>query len=197
MPILRAGRPSGLEVEPSVEVGQLKVTGKRRVERMQRVSQMLSLRLHGCTLSQIADAQTPPISFQAVSKGDQGRVARHHDRTPRTNPQLGGGEARRDHGGRPVREGAGWYEKALAGDIAAIDRVLAIMHRRSRLLGLDIQPGGALRFGDRGPYEEDQPTVRVELINNPGIDRMRWLEEELERLLGLTQGVTTTSGRSG
>ena len=58
------------------------------------------------------------------------------------------------------------------------------------MLGLDIQPGGAPRFGNHGPYEEDQPTVRVELINNPEIDRRRWLEEERERLLGLTQGVT-------
>ena len=58
----------GLEVEPSVEDRRLKVTGKRRVERMQRASQMLSMRLQGASLAQIADAQDPPISFQAVHK---------------------------------------------------------------------------------------------------------------------------------
>ena len=46
----------------------MKVTGKRRVERMQRASQMLSMRLQGASLAQIADAQDPPISFQAVDK---------------------------------------------------------------------------------------------------------------------------------
>ena len=35
---------------------------------MQRVSQMLNLRLQGASLQQITDAQDPPITFQAVSK---------------------------------------------------------------------------------------------------------------------------------
>ena len=76
------------------------------------------------------------------------------------------------------------YEQALAGDIAAIDRVLAISYRRARLMGLDMHPGGALRFGDYGPYEEvDTKTVKIEIVNDPEWERVRWLESERERLL--------------
>ena len=44
------------------------VNSKNRIKRMQRVSQMLNLRLQGASLQQITDAQDPPITFQAVSK---------------------------------------------------------------------------------------------------------------------------------
>jgi hypothetical protein len=64
------------------------------------------------------------------------------------------------------------------------------------LLGLDLQPGGALRVTDNGPEEVDdygRPTVRAEIINNPEIERLRWLEEERERLLnGSTDDEPTT-----
>ena len=73
---------------------------------------------------------------------------------------------------------AGIYEQALGGDIACIDRCLAIGMRRSRLMGLDIHPGGGLRFGTNGPEEVDAKTVRIEIVNDPEWERVRWLEAE-------------------
>jgi hypothetical protein len=55
---------------------------------------------------------------------------------------------------------------------------------RARLLGLDLQTGGALRFGPSGPYEEIDPkTIKVEIIGNPEMERVRSLEEERIRRL--------------
>jgi hypothetical protein len=174
-----AGRPVSpkrREVEPSVEVRRLKVTGKRRIERMQRVSQMLSMRRQGASLAQIADAQDPPISFQAVHKALK-TALREMVIEPleqvRTLELLRSDELL-----------SSIYENALAGDIACIDRCLAIMYRRARLTGLDLQPGGVLRFSDHGPFEDDaQPVMRVEIVGNPEIERVRWLEGERTRLL--------------
>jgi hypothetical protein len=71
---------------------------------------------------------------------------------------------------------------AMAGDIAAVDRALAISARRSRLLGLDKQPG----YYGREDGETNPQLVRVEIIGNPEPQRLRWLEAERERLLALT-----------
>jgi len=53
--------------------------------------------------------------------------------------------------------------KAISGDLAAIDRCLAIGARRARLLGLDIVPAR--------PWEDDPPPLRVEIINDPEATR--------------------------
>jgi hypothetical protein len=80
------------------------------------------------------------------------------------------------------------YERAIDGDIAAIDRVLAISYRRARLLGLDIQPSGVLRFGDYGPVEQfdeaGRPVVRVEIIGDPEVARREWLFQKRIAALG-------------
>ena len=76
------------------------------------------------------------------------------------------------------------WPQALLGDIAAIDRCLAIMKRRAAMLGLDLQPRG---FYGREETDGEQ-VVRVEIVGNPEIERVRWLEAERERLLALTEG---------
>ena len=162
----------------------MKVTGKRRVERMKRVSQMLSMRLQGASLAQIGEAQTPPISFQAVSKAIKTAL-----RDVMIEPLE---QIRQLDLARLDELFAAIYEPALNGDIACIDRCLAIMHRRARLMGLDLQPGGLLRFGDRGAVEVDEegrPVMRIEIMGNPEVERVKWLQEERERLLALTGGV--------
>ena len=63
-----------------------------------------------------------------------------------------------------------------------IDRCLAIMKRRAALMGLDLQRG--VYFGGTDS-DADPQAIRVEIVGNPQIDRVRWLEEERERLLGL------------
>jgi len=59
----------------------------------------------------------------------------------------------------------GIYANAKSGDIAAIDRCLAISMRRARLLGLDA-PRNGVRFG---PDEDEfnPAKVRVEIVNDP------------------------------
>jgi hypothetical protein len=175
------GRPAlGWEVEPSVEVRRLKVTGKRRVERMQRVSEMLSMRLQGASLAQIGEAYG--ITFQAVHKALKVALK---DMVIEPLEQVRSFELMRlDELLSAI------YERALGGDIAYIDRVLAISYRRARLLGLDLQTGGTLRFGDHGPYEtnafDDQgrPLVRVEIVNSPEAARREWLLQKRITALG-------------
>ena len=140
---------------------------------------MLQLRLQGCTLQQIADVQEPKISFQAVSKAIKTAL---RDVVIEPLEQVRSLELL-----RLDELLAAVYEKALSGDIAAIDRCLAIMYRRARLMGLDQQTGGWLRFGPNGPYEEVDPkTIRVEIVGDPERERTKWLESERERLLALT-----------
>ena len=74
------------------------------------------------------------------------------------------------------------WQNALNGDIACIDRCLAIMVRRARLLGLDIQP--SLRFSDHDMEvdESGRPIVKVEIVGDPEAKRVQWLEGRSERL---------------
>jgi hypothetical protein len=180
------GRPAflpGREVETGIESDQLKkVTSKERIKRQMRVSAMLSMRLQGASLQQIGEAYG--ISFQAVHQAIKSalkNVAVEPLEQIRSMEVL-----------RLDELLAGIYEMALGGDIAAIDRCLAIMYRRARMLGLDLQPGGGLRFGPNGYEEVDAQTVRIEIVNDPEWERVRWLESERERLLaGETPPPTT------
>ena len=94
---------------------------------------------------------------------------------------MGGGEARRDTGGRPLREGVGWRPRS--------DRPSAEGHgtQGAAFEALNLQRGW---FGDADSDADDRPKVRVEIIGSPEPEKMRWLEAERARLLGLTQGVT-------
>jgi hypothetical protein len=71
----------------------------------------------------------------------------------------------------------GLYERALAGDVSSIDRVLAVMLRRSRLLGLDAAPPP--RFGGDS---HDQPLVRIEVVGDAELLRA---EQAARARLGL------------
>jgi hypothetical protein len=151
-----------------------KVTGKARVERMQRVSSMLSMRLAGHTLQEIGDAQSPKITMQAVHKAIKTAL---QDVVIEPLEQVRQMELLR----LDELLGAIW-PNAKSGDIAAVDRVLAISTRRARLMGLDTRPAVYAGFDT----DDDPPKVRLEIVNNPEIERVRWLEEERTRLLALT-----------
>ena len=73
------------------------------------------------------------------------------------------------------------WPAVLMGDIAAINTMLAIMRRIAQIMGVDLQPmvgrGDASRFGDdSAPVEQ---LVRVEIVGNPQIERVRWLEAQV------------------
>jgi hypothetical protein len=144
---------------------------------MQRVGSFLTARLTGRSLREIGEAQDPPITAQAVHIAIK-TALRHAVVEPHEDAvRL---EALR----LDAIMNGGLFQRAVDGDLGAIDRVLAIMQRRARLLGLDLQPSGLFV---RGPYEEpiDPRTVKIEIIGDPEPDRVKFLEEERERLLAL------------
>ena len=147
-------------------------TGKASIERQIRVSAILTKRLSGMSLQAIAQEQTPPCSPQNIHAVVQ-RVLR--SQVNETVEQARSLELMR----LDELLGAIW-KTALSGDIACIDRCVMIMHRRARLLGLDLQP--SLRAGDGPVDEHGVPVVRVEIVNDPEIKRVQWLEERSERL---------------
>ena len=154
-------------------------TGKAEFDRMQRVSMILAKRYSGMGLAQIGAEQVPPVSAQAIHSLIQRALGQI--------PQQSVAEIRVLECGRLDELLAAVWPAAKLGDIAAIDRVLAIMKRRAAMLGLDLQPG----FSFREDGDGDPQAIRVEIIGNPEIARVRWLEQERERLLGLTEGKPT------
>jgi hypothetical protein len=69
------------------------------------------------------------------------------------------------------------YERAIAGDLACIDRLLAIQARRAKLLGLDLAVSASLNLGRNGKrgHEIDpvdgRRKVDVVIINDPEASR--------------------------
>ena len=146
---------------------------------MQRVSAMLSMRLSGFTLAQIGEAQTPTISPQAVHAAIKTALK---DMIAEPLEQ-----ARRLELMRLDELLSGIYERAVGGDIPALDRVLALGVRRAKLLGLDMQTGGGIRFSDHGPMEfdaDDPSTVRIEIVGDPEAARREHLLQKRIEALG-------------
>ena len=150
-------------------------TSAKAIEREMRLSRLLAKRVTGLSLRQIGQEESPPISLQAVAQLI-GRAVSEMVAEPLE-------EVRRLELFRLDRLLAAVWEGAMGGDIACVDRCLAIMTRRSRLLGLDRQPNAYGREETDG-----EQVVRVEIVGNPEIARVRWLEAERERLLALTEG---------
>lgn len=147
---------------------------------MARVSRILTERLSGKSLAEIGQAQDPPCSPQAIQQIVQRAIRNRISETVE--------DARRFELLRLDALTNAIYQRALDGDLACIDRVIAIGVRRAKLLGLDLGAGGGLRFTDHGPVEVDQdgrPRMLVEIINSPELERVRWLEQRSERLLEL------------
>jgi hypothetical protein len=112
-------------------------TGPKAIERQMRLSTILSMRLQGHTLREIGAAQDPPVSMQAIHKTLKKALERmliepfEHIRLMEAT--------------RLDEVMASIYPAALDGDLSAIDAVLSLMQRRSRLLGLDAAPVRATR----------------------------------------------------
>jgi hypothetical protein len=130
------------------------VTSARRIERERRIADILSMRVAGNSLQAIGDAQDPPVSAQAIHKTIRRAIERMVDEATE--------QIRRLEALRLDELTLGIYPAASAGDLVAIDRMLDIMRRRSRLLGLDVRP---VRLGDSSDSNSpDTPTVHVEIL---------------------------------
>jgi hypothetical protein len=145
------------------------VTSPQHIERAQRLATIMSLRLQGWTLQAIGESLSPRCSAQAIHKTL--KLALQRMMTDAVE------EARRLEALRLDELTTGVYEKALNGDLPAIDRTLQIMARRARLLGLDVQP---VRFGAN---EFDQPRV-LEIV---GDEQMAHAEQVARAALGLAR----------
>jgi hypothetical protein len=143
-----------------------------------RIIAILTKRLIGMSLRQIGEEEDPPISLQAVAQLI-GRALGEMVIEPLS-------EVRALELHRLDQLLMGVWQNAKNGDIASIDRCLAISMRRARLMGLDLRP--AAYVGPDGIEVDvaNPPAIRVEIIGNPEIERMRWLEEERLRLSGET-----------
>ena len=145
------------------------ITSVERIERQQRIADIIQMRLQGCTLRAIGKAQDPPVSAVAIHKTIK-RALEDMVREPFE-------EARELELMRLDELLVGVYGRAISGDVACIDRALAISDRRVRLLGLNVVHG----FGS----DLDPPAVRVEIVGSPDVERVRYLEER-PRLSGET-----------
>jgi hypothetical protein len=153
-----------------------RTTTKAKIARMLQVSQWLSMRLQGYTLQQIGENQDPKITHQAVAKGIKlalGRVAIEPFDQIKTMELL-----------RLDELLAGIYPRATQGDIAAIDRVLAIGVRRARLLGLDMQQNTGLNENDSIDPVTGERKIRLEIINDPEVGRREYLYRKRIEALG-------------
>jgi hypothetical protein len=144
-----------------------KVTSANRIERERQVAEILALRVSGWSLREIGESLHPAISAQAVHKCICKAIARMVDEAVE--------QIRKIESLRLDEATAAIYPAASMGDLAAIDRLLSIMARRARLLGLDVRPVALASDG----YSPDTPTA-IEIVNNPDIERIRWLEAALE-----------------
>ena len=108
-------------------------TSRFRVGRARRGAEALELRLAGHSFAEIGRRMgvSGPRAYQLVAgELDRLNVRRFEN----------AGELRRLEAARLDRLQAAVWDKALEGNLAAVDRALAIGARRARLLGLDLEP---------------------------------------------------------
>ena len=152
-----------------------KVSGEERIKRRQRDIDIVALRTQGHTLDAIAKSLDPPISFQRVSQ----IVANFLDDCAHETVEL-----MRALDGRRIDEMlSAVYERAVNGDLFAIDRVVRLLERRARLYGLDVQPAAAagvtVRFGSNAEIDEaGRPVVRLIIEGSPEASRKTPLRDE-------------------
>lgn len=104
-------------------------TSAKRIAKAERIKHMMDLRLQGYSLEEIGAAQDPPIKKQSVSKIIKDALAKVEIEPAEDVVKLELSRLDQMLGKH--------YERALNGDGWATDRVLAIMDRRARYLGLD------------------------------------------------------------
>ena len=105
------------------------ITSVERIERQQRIAAIIQMRLQGCTLGCSARRGTPPWvsrrhSLQTIKKALEDMAREPFE------------EVRQLELMRLDELLVGVYGRAISGDVAYIDRALAISDRRVRLLGL-------------------------------------------------------------
>jgi hypothetical protein len=110
--------------------------GETPLERVSRDLAILNMRLHGLTFHEIA-RKLPEAGFRRISVSRIYAIVVKNLRSCREQPAR---ELRQLELLRLDQLQAAHYKAAMGGDAAAISRVLSIMDRRAKLLGLDAGP---------------------------------------------------------
>lgn len=104
-------------------------TSKRQITAREREAQAIGLRLSGATYQQIADVigyRGPSSAFNAVIRG-----------LDRMLPVQEADDLRRIMAAQIDKLTFGIWKQATGGHLGALDRVVRLMERKARLLGLD------------------------------------------------------------
>jgi hypothetical protein len=128
--------------------------GETNPEVAARWARALELRKAGASFQQIADQlgyAGPSGAYQAVMSALDATL-----REP-------GESVRTLELERLDRMTLGLWQGAIAGEYQAVDRVLKIMDRRARLLGLDVLPAAEPRPASADPSDADPEAVKVAL----------------------------------
>jgi len=147
-------------------------TGAARIKRQERIAAIIAMRLQGFSLQAIGQAQTPPVSMQRIHTiifAELDRLVVEPTEKLRKLELM-----------RLDELMTAYYERALGGDFAALDRVLAIQARRARLMGLDLGQSGSLRYRDGRIVEEDEVerVIHVEIVGDPELRRLQALVDQ-------------------
>lgn len=110
--------------------------GETPLDRINRDLAILNMRLHGLTFHEIA-RRLPEAGFRRVSVSRIYAIVTKNLRSCREPPAR---ELRQLELLRLDQLQAAHYPAAMGGDAAAASRVLSIMDRRAKLLGLDAPP---------------------------------------------------------
>ena len=130
-------------------------TGPKVIKDQERLNRVLALRTQGWTLKQIGEQE-------GVSN------VRIHQLVVTALRQLvaePGEEMRRLEQARLDDLQTAVWERAMNGDYGAIDRCLAIMERRAKLMGLDAPRQTLVGVGVASDGYDPPPSIRVEVVS--------------------------------
>lgn len=119
-------------------------TGETPLERVNRDLAILNMRLHGLTFHEIA-RKLPEAGFRRISVSRVYAIVAKNLRSCRDQPAR---DLRQLELLRLDQLQAAHYKAAMGGDAPAISRVLSIMDRRARLLGLDAGPEAVISLDE-------------------------------------------------
>ena len=125
----------------------------KTIARLERLGRIINLRIQGWTLNAIGAAEgvSNVRIYQLLTEGLERWIVE------------ASAEVRELEGLHLDEPQTAVWERAVARDIAAIDRVLNIMARRARLLGIDApRPVAAVSFGGGDPI--DPAAYRIEVV---------------------------------
>ena len=120
----------------------------------EKEAQVLELRKAGATFQQIA---------KAVGYADPSGAKRAYDRAMQATIRQPADEIRRLESERLDAMQKAVWPPALAGTLAAIDRVITIMNRRAKLLGLDLPTRREVTVTTRDAVEQAISDLEAEL----------------------------------